>query len=114
MSKIDLSNIALPQEEVVVDDVNYLLTALPATEGLKFLEQYQEMLDSKKPDLAMMKKIICMSVSKDGKMIAEKATNGTLAFDFVFAKKLGHLGNLFNEVIRFNFEDVFTEAASEE
>lgn len=114
MAKIDLSNVALPQEEIAVDGVEYLVTALPATEGLKFLEQHQASLDSGKPDLALMKKIVCMSVTKDGKMIAEKPSNGTLSFDIVFAKKLGHLSNLFNEVLKYNFDDVFTEAVSEE
>ena len=46
--------------------------------------------------------------------IAEKGTNGTLAFDIVFSRKLGHLRNLFNEIVKYNFEDVFTEAVSEE
>ena len=114
MAKIDLSGIALPQEELVVDDVTYLVTALPATEGLKFMEQYQESLDSGKPDLAVMKKIVCMSVTKDGKMIAEKATNGTLAFDIVFSRKLGHLRNLFNEVVKYNFNDIFLASDGDE
>lgn len=114
MAKIDLSNVALPQEEIECDGVTYMITALPATEGLKFMEQYQEYLDSGKPDLAVMKKIVCMSITKDGKMIAEKATNGTLSFDIVFARKLGHLRNLFNEVVKFNFEDVFQSADDSE
>lgn len=112
--KIDLTNVALPQQSVEVDGVEYLLTAMPATEGLKFLESYQESLDSGKPDLAVMKKIVCMSVTKDGKMIAEKATSGTLSFDIVFARKLGHLRNLFNEVVKFNFSDVFQSADDSE
>ena len=114
MAKIDLSTVALPQEELEVDGVTYLVTALPATEGLKFMEQYQESLDSGKPDLAVMKKIVCMSVTKDGKLISEKASNGSLSFDIVFARKLGHLRNLFNEVVKFNFSDIFNESGGDE
>ena len=114
MAKIDLSNLALPQETITVDDVDYLITALPATEGLKFLEKYQETLDTGKPDLATMKHIICMSVTKDGKMLTEKAGSNSLSFDIYFARKLGHMRNLFQEVLEFNFNELFAGAASEE
>lgn len=112
MAKIDLSNVALPQCDFEVDGINYMITALPATEGLKFMEKYQEVIDSGKPDLATMKQIVCMSVTKDGKMISDKASSGGLSFDVLFARKLGHLRNLYTTIINYNFEDVFQEAAS--
>lgn len=114
MPKIDLSNVSLPQEEVTVDDKEYLLTALPATEGLQFLEQHIESIDSGKPDLAVMKKIICKTVSVDGRMFSDKPNKDGLSFDIYFARKLGHMRNLFTAVLEYNFGDVFTEAASEE
>ena len=114
MSKIDLSNIALPSEDFEVDGVSYTITALPATKGLEFLERYQEQIDSGKPDLSVMKQIICMSVTKDNKVISDKASGSALSFDILFARKLGHMRNLFNQVLEFNFGDVFNEAAGED
>lgn len=111
---IDLSGLTLPQEEMEVDGETYLLTALPATKGLEFLEKYQEQIDTGKADLSVMKHIICMSVHKDGKALAEKASGGSLSFDVYFARKLGHMRNLFNAILEFNFGDVFSEAVSED
>lgn len=114
MNKIDLSNVALPAEDFEVDGENYTITALPATKGLEFLERYQEQIDTGKPDLSVMKQIICMSVTKDGKVISDKTSKGALSFDVLFARKLGHMRNLFNQVLEFNFGDVFNEAVGEE
>jgi hypothetical protein len=111
--KIDLANLTLPQEEIEVDGITYLVTAMSATEGLKFMEQQQESLDTGKADLALMKKVICKSVTKDGKLIGEDPKSG-LAFDIIFSRKLGHLRKLYTAVISYNFEDVFTEPDSEE
>lgn len=114
MAKIDLSNIALPQENITVDGVEYMITALPATKGLEFLEKYQESLDSGKPDLATMKQIICMTVTKDGKMINDKPGTTALSFDVLFARKFGHLRSLFQEVMAYNFDDLFQQGGGEE
>lgn len=103
MTKTNLSAIALPQEVVTVDDVDYLVTAMPATEGLKFMEQQQESIDSGKADLSLMKKVICAYVCKDGMQITDKS------FDIVFARKFGHLRKLYQEVIEYNFGEVFLE-----
>lgn len=108
MSKIDLSSIALDQDEVEVDGVVYMLTALPATEGLKFLEQYQEQLDTGKADLSVMKHLVCKSVTKDNKVITDKT------FDVMFARKLGHLRNLFQEILQYNFSDIFGTSDGDE
>lgn len=115
MAKIDLSAVALPQEELVVDDVVYMVTALPASKGLAFMEKYQSDLEKQgRPDLHVMKELICNSVTKDGKVIADKAGNGSISFDILFARKLKHLSNLFTAVVGYNFDDVFTDADGEE
>ncbi len=105
---MNLSEIGLPQEIITVDDVDYLVTAMPATEGLIFMEQQQESIDSGKPDLALMKKVICAYVCKDGKQITDKS------FDIIFARKFGHLRKLYQEVIEYNFSDVFQDGAGED
>lgn len=114
MSKLDLADVALPQEEIEVDGESYLVTALPATKGLEFLEKYQAQIDSGKPDLSVMKQIICLSVTKDGKVISDKIGKSALSFDILFARKMGHMRNVFNQVLEYNFADVFSEAVGEE
>lgn len=98
---------ALPQEVVVVDDVEYLVTAMSATDGLMFMEKYMTQMDSGKHDLSTIKQVICKYVYKDNKQITEKV------FDIVFARRLVHLQKLFQEVLKYNFEDVFTEPGTE-
>lgn len=108
MAKLNLADIALPQETIVVDDVEYLVTAMPATASLQFMEKYQDSIDSGKADLATMKQIVCKYVVKDNAVIDEKR------FDIIFARKLGHLGKLYQAVLEYNFQDVFGEADSGE
>lgn len=108
MSKLNLSEIALPQEAIEVDGVEYLVTAMTATDGLQFMEKYQESIDSGKADLSLMKQIVCKYVVKDNAAIDGKK------FDIIFARKMGHLGKLYQEVLKYNFEDVFNEAGLEE
>ena len=97
-----------PSETLTVDDIEYLVYAMPATQGLIFMEKYQEALDSGKADLSMMKQIICKYVQKDRKTIDEKS------FDVIFARKYAHLQKLYREVLNYNFSDVFQEVDSEE
>lgn len=108
MAKVNLSEIALPQEFMIVDDVEYMVEALPATYALEFMEKYQEMMDSGKPDLKVMKELICKSVYKDNKLIDSKR------FDIVFSRKFGHLNKLYQEVLKYNFSEVFDQPDSEE
>lgn len=108
MAKINLAEIALPQEVIEVDEVEYLITAMAATAGLQFMEKHQESIDSGKADLALMKKVVCNYVQLDNKVIDEKR------FDIIFARKLGHLAKLYSNVLQYNFEDVFQEPDSEE
>lgn len=99
---------ALPQEVLLVDDIEYLVTAMPATEGLMFMEKYMEQIDSGKHDLSTIKQVVCKYVYKDNKQVTEKV------FDIIFARKLVHLQKLFQEILKYNFEDVFTEPGTEE
>ena len=108
MSKLNMNDVALPQEVLTIDDVEYLVTAMPATKGLQFMEAQQESIDSGKADLALMKQVICAYVCKNGIQITEKS------FDITFSRKFGHLRNLYQAVIEFNFGEVFQEDGGEE
>lgn len=98
----------LPQETLIVDDQEYMVSAMPATQGLIFLEKYQEDMDTGKTDLSVMKKIICTYVSKDNMAITEKK------FDIIFARKFMHLQKLYKDVLAYNFSDVFQAPDTEE
>lgn len=108
MSKLNMADIGLPQEVITIDDVEYLVTAMPATKGLQFMEAQQESIDSGKADLALMKQVICAYVCKNGIQITEKS------FDITFSRKFGHLRNLYQAVIEYNFGEVFQEDGGEE
>lgn len=108
MSKLNMNDVALPQEVITVDEVDYLVTAMPATKGLQFMEAQQESMDSGKADLALMKQVICAYVCKGGIQITDKS------FDIIFALKFGHLRKLYQEVIQYNFGEVFQEDGGEE
>ena len=98
----------LEQTTITVDGVDYLVSAMPSTRGLQFMEQYQEEMDSGKDNLALRKQVICNSVSKDNQIITEKR------FDIVFSRKYKHLSKLYNEVIKWNFPDFFDQPDTEE
>ena len=108
MSKLNMADISLPQEVITIDEVEYLVTAMPATKGLQFMEAQQESIDSGKADLALMKQVICAYVCKNGIQITEKS------FDITFSRKFGHLRNLYQAVIEYNFGEVFQEDGGEE
>lgn len=98
----------LEQTTITIDNIDYLVSAMPSSRGLKFMEQYQEELDSGKDNMAMRKDVICMSVSKDNQMITDKR------FDVIFSRKYKHLSKLYNEVIKWNFPDFFETPGIEE
>jgi len=108
MSKLNMADIGLPQEVITIDEVEYLVTAMPATKGLQFMEAQQESIDSGKADLALMKQVICAYVCKNGIQITEKS------FDISFSRRFGHLRNLYQAVIEYNFGEVFQEDGGEE
>lgn len=93
--------LALPQTTIEVDGEQYLVDAFPATAGLEYLDKL--MATEFKLDPKTIKSMIVSSVSKDGKRITDKT------FDIIFAKKTAHLTKLIGEVVKFNFDDVFTE-----
>lgn len=100
--------ISTPQEIVTVDNEEYLITAMPATHGLMFMEKNQDAIDKGKSDLTLMKKTICQWATKDNMVIDDKK------FDILFARKYGHLMNVYNAILNYNFAEVFQEAGSEE
>lgn len=99
---------AMEQEVMAIDEIEYLVNAMPATIGLIFLEKHQEAIDSGKADLSQMKQIICKYVSKDNMQIDEKS------FDIIFSRKYGHLQKLYKAVLEYNFADVFQAPDTEE
>lgn len=98
----------LEQTTITVDDIEYLVTAMPATKGLMFIEKHQSAIDEGKADLSQMKQIICNYVSKENMQITEKS------FDVTFARRYAHLNKLYKEVLNFNFEELFQAPDSEE
>lgn len=108
MSKLNMADIGLPQETLVIDEVEYLVTALPASYALQFMEKYQEAIQTGKSDLATMREVVVKSVCKDNKQITNQS------FDIIFARKFMHLSQLYQAVLNYNFEDVFTAPDSEE
>lgn len=102
MAKFEL----LEQTEIAVGEQTYIVTAMTATEGLKFLDENQEVLDSGKSDVAIMRKIICKSVGMDEKK-----------FDKHFSRKYKQMRTLYMEILKFNFpenEEGFQEPDTEE
>lgn len=107
MAKFDL----LEQTEITVGEHTYTVTAMTATDGLKFLEQNQEVLDSGKSDVAIMRSIICKYAALGSIAIDEKK------FNTHFARKYGQMRKLYMEILKFNFpetEEGFQEADTEE
>lgn len=98
----------LPQETLEVGGVEYVVTAMSATDGLAFMEKYQADMDSGKSDLKVMKGVIKAYVTKENKIIDDKR------FDIIFARKYMHLQQLYAEVIKYNFSDVFQAPGTDE
>jgi hypothetical protein len=93
---------SLPQETLIVDDVEYLVTAMPATAALAFQEkQLQKMVDAQadkaKVDLSEIKQIVCKYAFFEGLQITSEK------FDVHFARKTGHLNRLFEAILDYNF-----------
>ena len=105
---MNLQQIGLPQEQVEVDGTQYLISAMPATEALKFMEKHLTNINEGKIDLSVIKDVICKYVSKDNMAISNQS------FDTIFARKVPHLQRLFEKVLAFNFDDVFQESDSGE
>lgn len=107
MAKFDL----IPQEEMVIDDITYNVTAMPATEGLKFLEENQDVLDAGKSDLSIMKKVICKYATIGSVAIDEKK------FNTHFSRRYAHMRKLYLSILKYNFpesEEGFQEPGTDE
>jgi hypothetical protein len=100
--------IGLPQESVEVDGSTYLISAMPATDALEFMEKHLTNVNDGKIDLSTIKKTVCKYVSKDNMAISNSS------FDIIFARKIPHLQRLFEKVLSFNFDDAFPQADTEE
>jgi hypothetical protein len=98
----------LEQTTLTIDNEDYLVSAMPATKGLMFIEKHQAAIDEGKADLSQMKQIICNYVSKDNMQITEKS------FDVTFSRRYAHLNKLYKEVLNFNFEELFQVPDTEE
>jgi len=106
MAKLDL----LEQTEITVGDYTYTVTAMPATEGLKWLEENRSISESGKSDLAVMKQVICKYATLGSMVIDEKK------FNTHFARKIKQMSKLYREILDFNFpeeEEGFQEPDTE-
>lgn len=99
-----MSNInALPQESTTIDGMDFLMTAMTATDALVWQEaQLQKAVDagegkSAKVDLTDVKKYVCKYISYEGKVIDEKT------FNVIFARKSKTLHKLYEAFLDFNF-----------
>lgn len=99
---------ALPQTTIEVDGTHYLVDAMPASVALEIQEAIFD--NDGKITMKLIKRVVCGSVSVDGKAINEKS------FDVVFARKTSHLRKLVNEILIWNFEDAdfLEESVTEE
>lgn len=94
---------ALPQEPVTVDGMDFLMTAMTATDALVWQEaQLQRAVDagegkSAKVDLTDVKKYVCKYITYQTKQIDEKV------FNVIFARKTKTLHKLYEAFLDFNF-----------
>lgn len=93
---------SLPQETLKIDEVEYLVTAMPATVALAFQEkQLQKMIDAEsekvKVDLSEIKQVVCKYATVGGVQFTDEK------FDTHFARKTGHLNRLFDAILDYNF-----------
>lgn len=83
--------------------VEYIVTKLPATKGLKV-----QMALAGELTVELIKDVIINSVSIGSVKLDDKK------FDDYFSGRYNHLTELFNKVLEFNFDENFLENASEE
>lgn len=84
-------------------DIEYIVTKLPATKGLKVQLKLIDGLD-----VDLIKEVVLASVALGSVKMTEKL------FDEHFSGRYGHLMDLFHKIIEFNFDENFTESDSEE
>lgn len=106
MAKFDL----LEQTEITVGETTYNVTAMTATDGLKFLEENKTVLESGKSDVALMRRVICKYATIGSIALDEKK------FDNHFSRKYAQMRKLYNDILEFNFpehEEGFQEPDTE-
>lgn len=103
MSKLEIGT---EQTTITIADEEYLVTAMPASIGLAWMDLNQESLDSGKSDHKLMKEVICTWVSKDNKSIDPKR------FDTIFSRKYVTMRKLYQAVLDYNFAELFQEPDS--
>lgn len=107
MAKFDV----LDQTEITVGDFTYTVTAMTATQGLRFLEKNQEIIDAGKSDVAVMQEIITATATLGSVAIDSKK------FNTHFARRFKQMRKLYLEILKFNFpetEEGFQEPDTEE
>ena len=103
---MNLQNIALEQTTVVLGEREYLVTALPAIDALELQDQLSQ--NEFKLNPKEIKKLICKCVAFENKQITDKS------FDILFSRKTAHLQELVGEILKWGFEDLFTESGTED
>lgn len=106
-----MNNIALEQttKELTLkngDVRSYLLTAIPAIAAMQLQDELFK--NDFKLEPTSIKRMVCNCVAFENKQITDKS------FDILFARKSAHLQELVAEILKWNFEDVFTESDTEE
>lgn len=107
MAKFDV----LEQTEITVGDFTYTVTAMTATQGLRFLEKNQEIIDAGKSDVGVMQEIITATATLGSVAIDAKK------FNTHFARRFKQMRKLYLEILKFNFpetEEGFQEPDTEE
>lgn len=107
MAKLNL----LPQTEITVDDMEYTLNALPTTLAVDIQNVLMDNgnTDGWRPDIELVRKVVIGS-----QIIYNGQTIDKNQFEYHFARKSVHLYKLVDEIIKWNFEDVFTVSDSED
>ena len=98
----------LEQTTIVVDGIEYLVTAMGAEQSLEFFADHQQEIVTGKINVKMRKQLICSCVAVDNRAITPQR------FDIIFSRKFKHLRELYNEVSNWNFPDFLEEPDTEE
>ena len=90
---------SLPQELVTIEDRDYLITAMPCTKAMQLQEELRKNSFLLSP--LDIKTLVTKYVALENKNISDGR------FDIIFARKTKHLQMLVEEVLKFNYPDLF-------
>jgi len=100
---------ARQQTTINVDGQDYLVTKFPADFGWDLQSKLAEFAGlGKMPDAATMKEVICKGVA------IGSVEFSAAKFNDHFSGKYTHLMKLFEEVLKYNFDENFTESDTNE